>query len=130
MNLNKVFLAGNLTRNPEMRYTSTGLAITTFGMAINRGWASKDGDKKEEVCYVDVDAFGRTAEVIAERFGKGKPIFVEGRLVFNQWDDKSGQKRSTLKVAADSFQFVGGNNAKSDKQNTPKVNVVEKDAPF
>lgn len=130
MNLNKVFLAGNLTRDPEMRYTPAGLAIATFGLAINRGWTSKDGEKKDEVCYVDVDAFGRTAEVIAEHLRKGSPIFIEGRLVFNQWDDKSGQKRSMLKVAVDSFQFVGGNNAKSDRQNTSKVGVDKESVPF
>lgn len=131
-NLNRVFLMGNLTRDPELRYAPSGLAIVTFSMAINREWTSKDGEKKEEVCYVEVNAFGRTAEVIAEYFEKGKPIFVEGRLVFNQWEDKDGRKRSVLKVAADSFQFIGGNGGggqNHQKSNIPN-NDIEEEVPF
>lgn len=105
--LNKVFLMGNLTRDPELRYTSTGLAVASFGLAINSAWTSKSGEQKEEVCYVDVNIFGRRAEIVGEYFNKGNPIFIEGRLQFNQWETKDGQKRSTLRVVADNFQFIG-----------------------
>ncbi|MDE2215777.1 MAG: single-stranded DNA-binding protein [Planctomycetota bacterium] len=106
--LNKVFLMGNLTRDPELRYTPTGLAVASFGIAINRAWTAKSGEQKEEVCYVDINIFGRRAEVVGEYFSKGNPIFIEGRLQFNQWETKDGQKRSALRVVADNFQFIGG----------------------
>ncbi|MBE7445382.1 MAG: single-stranded DNA-binding protein [Planctomycetia bacterium] len=106
--LNKVFLMGNLTRDPELRYTPAGLAVASFGIAINRAWTAKTGEQKEEVCFVDINIFGRRAEVVGEYFSKGNPIFIEGRLQFNQWETKDGQKRSTLRVVADNFQFIGG----------------------
>lgn len=107
MNLNRVLLAGNLTRDPETRATPTGATVTSFGLAINRKWKDSSGEPREEVCFVDCDAWGRVAEVIGQHFGKGSPIFVEGRLQFRQWDDKSGGgKRSKLSVTVESFQFV------------------------
>lgn len=106
--LNKVFLMGNLTRDPELRYTPAGLAVASFGIAINRAWTAKSGEQKEDVCYVEINIFGRRAEVVGEYFSKGNPIFIEGRLQFNQWETKDGQKRSTLRVVADNFQFIGG----------------------
>ncbi|HHT9136849.1 MAG: single-stranded DNA-binding protein [Candidatus Brocadiales bacterium] len=106
--LNKVFLMGNLTRDPELRYTPAGLAVASFGIAINRAWTAKTGEQKKDVCYVDINIFGRSAEVVGEYFSKGNPIFIEGRLQFNQWETKDGQKRSTLRVVADNFQFIGG----------------------
>ncbi|MFO0793238.1 MAG: single-stranded DNA-binding protein [Candidatus Brocadiaceae bacterium] len=106
--LNKVFLMGNLTRDPELRYTPAGLAVASFGIAINRTWMDKTGEKKQEVCYVDVSLFGRRAEVIGEYFSKGSPIFIEGRLQYNQWETKDGQKRNALRVVADNFEFIGG----------------------
>jgi len=118
-NLNKVFLMGNLTRNPELRYTPSGTAVASFGVAVNRNWTGQDGEKKEEVCFVDISAFGRIAEVINEYFSKGKPIFVEGRLQFNQWETKDGQKRSTLRVVAENFQFIGGAAKKNEMQEIP-----------
>src|SRR3972149_142314 len=105
--LNKVFLMGNLTRDPELRYTPAGLAVASFGIAINRGWTAKTGEQKEDVCYVEINVFGRRAEVVGEYLSKGSPIFIEGRLQFNQWETKDGQKRSTLRVVADNFQFIG-----------------------
>src|SRR5437763_7427278 len=108
-NFNKVILAGNLTRDPELRYTPKGTAIAKLGMAINRTWKNEAGETKEEVTFVDVDAFGRTAEVIAQYLKKGRPILMEGRLRLDQWDDKqTGQKRSRLGVVLESFRFVGG----------------------
>lgn len=104
---NKVILAGNLTRDPELRYTPKGTAIAKIGLAINRKWRSESGELKDETTFVDVDAFGKTAETIGQYLKKGRPILVEGRLRYETWDDKqTGQKRSKLGVVMDSFQFM------------------------
>ncbi len=112
---NKVILIGNLTRDPELRYTPKGTAIAKIALAVNRNWTSETGEKKEEVTFVDVDAFGKQAEVIGQYLKKGRPIMVEGRLKLDQWDDKqTGQKRSRLGVVLEQFQFIdsgrGGEN--------------------
>ena len=107
-NLNKVMLMGNLTRDPEIKYTPKGTAIAHFGLAVNRNYSTESGEKREEVTFIDVEAWGRTAEVIGEYFKKGRPIFIEGRLKLDSWDDKqTGLKKSKLKVVADSFEFLG-----------------------
>lgn len=109
---NKVILAGNLTRDPELRYTPKGTAVCKFGLAISRNWTSETGEKKEEVTFVDVDAFGRQAEVVSQYMKKGRPFLVEGRLKLDQWDDKqTGQKRSRLGVVLESFSFIDSNRA-------------------
>src|SRR5205085_2672208 len=106
-NFNKVILAGNLTRDPELRYTPKGTAVVKLGLAINRTWKTETGETKEEVTYVDVDAFARQAEVIAQYFKKGRPILIEGRLRYDTWDDKqTNQKRSKLGVVLETFQFM------------------------
>lgn len=106
-NFNKVILAGNLTRDPELRYTPKGTAVAKIGLAINRTWKSETGETKEETTFVDVDAFARQAEVIAQYFKKGRPILIEGRLKYDQWDDKqTNQKRSKLGVVLETFQFM------------------------
>jgi single-strand DNA-binding protein len=106
-NFNKVILAGNLTRDPELRYTPKGTAVVKFGMAINRTWKSDSGESKEEVTFVDVEAWQRQAEVIAQYFRKGRPILVEGRLKLDTWEDKNThQKQSKLKVVLESFSFI------------------------
>ncbi len=106
---NKVILLGNLTRDPEVRYTPKGTAVTEIGMALNRVYTAENGEKREEVTFVDVTLWGRTAEVAGEYLKKGRPVFIEGRLQLDTWDDKaSGQKRSKLKVVADSMQLIGG----------------------
>lgn len=106
---NKVILVGNLTRDPELRYTSNGKAIAKIGLAVNRAWTSETGEKKEEVTFVDVDMFGRTAENVSQYMRKGSPLLIEGRLRLDQWDDKqTGQKRSKLGVVAEVVQFLGG----------------------
>ena len=116
-NFNKVILAGNLTRDPELRYTPKGTAIAKIGLAINRNWTSETGEKKEEVTFVDVDAFGKTAEIIGQYLKKGRPILVEGRLRLDQWDDKqTGQKRSRLGVVMESFQFMDSGNRGGDSE--------------
>ncbi|HYG25123.1 MAG TPA: single-stranded DNA-binding protein [Verrucomicrobiae bacterium] len=108
---NKVILVGNLTRDPELRYTPKGTAIAKIGLAVNRTWKNEAGESKEEVTFVDVDAFGRQAETIGQYMKKGSPILVEGRLRLDQWDDKqTGQKRSKLGVVVEAFQFLGGGN--------------------
>ena len=106
---NRVILAGNLTRDPEMRYTPKGLAIASFGLAVNRSWKDAEtGELKEEVTFVDIDIFGKSAEAVAQYMKKGRPILIEGRLKLDSWDDKqTQQKRSKLKVVAESFQFLG-----------------------
>jgi single-strand DNA-binding protein len=107
-NFNKVFLMGNLTRDPELRYTSKGTAIAKIGLAVNRVWRTETGEQKEEVTFIDVDAFGRQAETIGQYLKKGRPVFIEGRLRLDTWDDKqSGQKRSKLGVVLETFQFLG-----------------------
>jgi single-strand DNA-binding protein len=104
---NKVILAGNLTRDPELRYTPKGTAIARLGIACNRRWKSETGEMKEEVTFVDVDAFGKTAETIGQYLKKGRPILIEGRLRYDTWEDKqSGQKKSKLGVVLETFQFL------------------------
>ena len=124
-NYNKVILMGNLTRDPEVRYTSSGTAIAKLGIAINRYWSNKDGQKQEETTFVDVDAFGKQAETIGQYLKKGRPIMVEGRLKLDQWDDKqTGQKRSKLGVVLDRFEFIdsrgeGGGDDFSSESSSP-----------
>lgn len=106
---NKVILLGNLTRDPELRYTPKGMATARLGFAVNRKWKTDAGEEREEVTFVDIDAWGKQAELIAQYLKKGAPLFVEGRLKFDQWDDKqTGQKVSKLRVVLEGFQFVGG----------------------
>jgi len=108
---NKVILVGNLTRDPELRYTPKGTAIAKIGIAVNRVWTNEAGEKKEEVTFVDVDIFGRTAENVGQYMRKGRPILIEGRLRLDQWDDKqTGQKKSKLGVVAETVQFLGSAN--------------------
>ena len=122
-NLNKVFLIGNLTRDPELRYTPSGTAVASFGIAVNRTWTGQNGEKKEEVCFVDINVFSRRAEIINEYFSKGSPIFIEGRLQFNQWETKDGQKRSTLRVVADDFQFIGSTKKSGGPNTFPETDT-------
>lgn len=106
---NKVILLGNLTRDPELRYTPKGTAVARLGLAVNRTYKTDSGESKEEVTFLDVDAWGKQAELISQYLRKGNPLFVEGRLRLDQWDDKqTGQKRSAIKVVLENFQFVGG----------------------
>jgi single-strand DNA-binding protein len=108
---NKVILAGNLTRDPELRYTPNGRAIAKLGLAVNRTWKNEAGEKKEEVTFIDIDAFGQQAEVICQYMRKGREILIEGRLRLDQWDDKqTGQKRSKLGVILEGFSFIGSAN--------------------
>lgn len=103
---NKVILVGNLTRDVELRYSPSGLAIAKIGLATNRRYKNQQGEQKEEVCFVDVNIFGRTAEVANQYLKKGSKILIEGRLVLEQWTDQSGQKRSRHTVTAESMQML------------------------
>ncbi len=105
---NKVILVGNLTRDPEVRYTPKGTAVTDLGVAVNRTYTTDNGEKREEVTFVDVTFWGRTAENAGQYLKKGRPVLIEGRLQLDTWDDKqSGQKRSRLKVMGEILQFLG-----------------------
>lgn len=106
-NLNKVFMIGNLTRDPELRYIPSGTAVATFTVASNRVYTSSAGEKKEEACFVRVVAWARQAELCGEYLTKGSPIFVEGRLQSRSWETPDGQKRSTIEVVAQNIQFLG-----------------------
>src|SRR5213079_712091 len=109
---NKVILLGNLTRDPEVRYTPKGSAVCDLGVAVNRVYTTDSGEKREEATFVDVTFWGRTAEVAGEYLKKGRPIFIEGRLQLDSWEDKqSGQKGSKLKVIGETMQLLGGRTA-------------------
>jgi single-strand DNA-binding protein len=113
-NFNKVILAGNLTRDPELRYTPKGTAVARITLAVNRTWKSESGESKEEVSFVDVDIWGRQAEVISQYMKKGRPLLVEGRLKQDTWEDKNTkQKQSKLKVVLESFSFIDSNRGDS-----------------
>ncbi len=106
--LNKVFLMGNLTRDPELRVTPKGTSICQFSLAINRKFKMESGESREEVIYVDVEAWGKQGETIAKYVVKGRPLFVEGRLRLDQWEDKNTkEKRSRMKVVLEQFEFLG-----------------------
>lgn len=116
-NYNKVILMGNLTRDPELRYTPKGTPIVRFGLAVNRNWKDENGQPGGEVLFVDVDAFGSQAEVINQYLRKGNPLFLEGRLKLDTWEDKqTGQRRSRMSVVLEAFQFVGSRQDNSSDQ--------------
>jgi single-strand DNA-binding protein len=120
-NLNRCMLIGNLTRDPETRYTPKGTAVTDIALAINRSWKDDDGTKKEEATFVDVTLWGRQAEVAQEYLKKGSAVFIEGRLHLDAWDDKqSGQKRTKLKVVGEMLQLLG---------TRPKATATSPDGP-
>lgn len=105
---NKVLLMGNLTRDVQLKSVAGGQSVADLAIAVNRKFRLKDGTEKEEVTYVDCECWGPRADVIAKYFSKGKPIFIEGRLKLDSWDDKDGQKRSKMRVVIEDFQFVEG----------------------
>ena len=108
-NLNKVLLIGNLVADPELRYTPKGTAVTDIRLAVNRVWTGEGGQKQEETTYCDVTLWSRQAELANQYLSKGRPVFIEGRLQMETWEDKtSGQKRSKLKIVGENMQFLGG----------------------
>ncbi len=108
MNINKVFLAGRLTRDVQLKYTPSGTAVAEFGLAVNRPFTDASGQKREDSCFVDLVVWKKQAETCQKYLRKGSPLFVEGRLSYDSWEDKEGQKRSRLRVVVENFQFVGG----------------------
>jgi single-strand DNA-binding protein len=111
---NKVILMGNLTRDPELRVTPNGNSICKLGLATSRVYSTRDGERREETTFVDIDAFGKQAEVISKYMRKGRPIMIEGRLKLDQWES-DGQKRSKLSVVLENFQFLG---SREDNENS------------
>ena len=108
-NYNKIILVGNLTRDPQMRYLPSQMAVTDFGLAVNHKFKTKTGEDREEVLFIDCSAFGKAGEIINQYCQKGKQILVEGRLKYDTWEDKQGGgKRSKHSVVVDNFQFLGG----------------------
>ena len=106
-NLNKVFLIGNLTRDPELRYTPAGVAVSNLGVAVNRRFRDKTGELKEDVCFLTVTVWDKQAEACCQYLRKGSPVFVEGVLQSRSWETTDGQKRSTIDVRAERVQFLG-----------------------
>jgi single-strand DNA-binding protein len=107
-NFNKVMLMGNLTRDVEIRAVREGSSVGKFALAVNRNYTLASGEKREEVAFIECEAWGKTAEIIAKYCTKGRPLFVEGRLKQDSWTDKDNNKRTMLKVVVENFQFVGG----------------------
>lgn len=146
-NLNKVMLIGNLTRDPELRYTPKGTAVADIGLAINRVWSNDQGQRQEETTFVDVTLWGRQAELAEKYLSKGRGCYIEGRLQLDTWDDKeTGKKRSKLKVVGENLQFLpdgkgagagpssrpqGGEESGSTGSSAPTENYAdEDDIPF
>lgn len=115
-NLNRVMLMGHLTRDPELRYTPNNHAVTQLGLAVNHRWKDANGEQKEEVAFIDCEAWGKTAEVLNQYLRKGRPVYIEGRLKLDQWQDKDGGNRSKLKVVVEAFQFIDGKQEAKDEQ--------------
>lgn len=116
-NYNKVLLMGNLTRDIELKHIPSGMAVANIGLAVNRRYKSKEGENREETTFVDCEAWGRTAEVMQQYLAKGRPVFIEGRLKLDTWQDKDGSNRSKLKVVVENFEFIdsrGGGGGSSD----------------
>ena len=124
--LNKVFMIGNLTRDPELRYVPSGAPVATFGLAVNRTFVTQHGDKKDEVCFVRVVVFGKQAESCSQYLTKGRPVFVEGRLQYRAWE-QDGQKRSTLDIVADRVQFLGSPPGKHGSGGPEEVSEPQKE---
>jgi len=127
--LNKVFLAGNLTRDPELKYIPSGTAVCKLGIAVSRKYRSKDGELREETAFINVEAWAKTAEYCGENLKKGAPIIVEGRLKMDSWEDKtSGQKRTAIKVSADRIQQISWED-RGGRASTPAPRPIEEPVP-
>ena len=127
-NFNKVFLMGNLTRDPQLSYLPSQTPVVDFGMAINRNWTGKDGEKKEEVCFVDCRAFGKQAETLNKYMTKGRPIFIEGRLTYEQWTAQDGSKKSRHRIIVEGFQFLGSAGGKGGAGGGEQAGQADADA--
>ena len=119
---NKVMLMGHLTRDVELRHISGDTTVANFGLATNRKFKKGDGSQHEEVLFTDCEAWGRNADTLAQYLSKGDPVFIEGRLKLDQWEDQQGNNRSKIKVVVESFQFVGGGGGGESKPK-PQTNT-------
>ncbi len=133
-NLNKVFLIGNLTRDPELRMTPKGTAICSFGLALNRQFRDEAGGTREETTFVDLEAWGKTGELVSKYLFKGSPAMIEGRLRYDSWESKTGEKRSKLKVVVDNVQFLssrgsGGEGAQPDSPAESRPSAPQRNPP-
>ncbi len=126
-NFNRVFLMGRLTKDPELRYTPQGLAVSDLGLAVNRDFTLQSGEKRKDTLFVDVTVWRKHAELCCQYLKKGSPIFIEGRLAMDSWEGQDGQKRSRLRVVADNFQFIGGN--RSSGGDSPPADLQGGEAP-
>jgi single-strand DNA-binding protein len=126
---NRVLLMGNLTRNPEIRYTPSGTAVADLGLAVNENFKNKAGETVEQTCFVDVVVWGRQAETASEYLHKGSPVFVEGRLQLDQWESQQGEKRSKLRVRADRVQFLGSPGKSAEYADAPAAAPQASSAP-
>ncbi|MDF7801586.1 single-stranded DNA-binding protein [Pontiellaceae bacterium B1224] len=126
---NRVLLMGNLTRNPEIRYTPSGTAVADLGLAVSDNYKNKAGEMVEQTCFVDVVVWGRQAETSAEYLHKGSPVFVEGRLQLDQWENQQGEKRSKLRVRADRVQFLGTPGKGTEFSAAPAASAPQDAAP-
>ena len=137
-NLNKVFLIGNLTRDPELRYTPSGTAVASLGLAVSRKYRGQNGEQQEETCFVELEVWAKRAEVMSEYLSKGRSVFIEGRLRLDTWETQQGDKRSRLKVVVENFQFLGarrpasaeGEDFVQDEPREQKAKSDEDDIPF
>jgi len=128
--LNKVMLLGRLTRDVELKFTPSNMAVAQFGMAVGRKWKTPAGEEREETAFVDCSAFGKLAEIVNQYAGKGKQVFVEGRLKLDQWEDKqSGQKRSKLTVVAENVILLGGKSDGDDAKASRPGGISAKPQP-
>lgn len=125
--LNRVFLMGNLTRDPEVRYTPSGTAVGDLGLAINENYKNKAGETVENTVFVDVEVWARQAETCAEYLYKGSPVFVEGRLKLDQWTNQQGEKRSKLRVRAERVQFLGSPKRGTETGDAPRQSMPAAD---
>ncbi|NLH41887.1 MAG: single-stranded DNA-binding protein [Planctomycetes bacterium] len=126
---NKILLMGNLTRDPQLSYTPSQTAVVDFGLATNRRWTAQDGSQRDETCFVDCRAFGRMAENINKFFKKGRPIFVEGRLSFDQWTGQDGVKRSKHRVTVENFTFMPGPGGPGGGSDQPDMGSYDEAGP-
>ncbi len=125
LDVNKVFLAGRLTRTPEIRYTANSTPVLNFSLAVSRRYSDRSGNKREDVVFVDVIVWGKQAESCSKYLQKGSPVFVEGRLQFDTWENKSGEKRNKISIVAQRVQFLPKSSRPSDQGDIEDIGVEE-----
>ena len=128
--LNKVFLAGRLTRDPELRYIQSGTALCKLGLAVSRKYRTKEGEQREETLFINVTCWGKTAEYVGENYHKGRPVLIEGKLKSDEWEDKNtGQKRTSIEVTADRVHALDWDDRGGGKPSKPEPRAIEEPVP-